>query len=159
MATSGGETVSKWSDSSGKYVYAATGSYQVLFIVSEDEDVSHPDVVRRGPAIELTEEVRGKLENQGISGQHQQDDLSILKARYTLDKTPIAGVERSQDGGPKLTKKAVLARIATLMASCEDSGGSKDWEGTSAKDTLHTSKDQQMGIFAKCFVSVLLLWL
>ena len=120
-----GRAVSNWSDSSGKYVYAATGSYQVLFIVSEGDVSPHPDVVRRRAAIELTEEVRGKLENQGISRDQQQDDLAIVKARYGLDQTPIMGVEMSQEGEPALTRDRVLARIATLMANYKDSGGGK----------------------------------
>ena len=53
----------KWSDHSGKTNYEATGDGDVLIIVSED-GLPEPDVVRRRPAIELTEEVRGKLENQ-----------------------------------------------------------------------------------------------
>ena len=96
-----------WSDRAGKTVYGTAGSRDVLIIVSEDEDVSHPDVVRRRPAIELTEEVRRKLENQGIFRQHQQDDLSIVRARYTLDSRYAV----SEKGGKQLTRQNVLKSI------------------------------------------------
>jgi hypothetical protein len=120
--------MAQWSDSSGKYVYAATGSYEVFFIVSEEGDGPHPDVVRRRSAIELTEEVRGKLENQGIPRQHQHDELAILRARYELDKTTIKGVERNQPGMPALTRERVLGRIATLMTNYKDNGGGELWQ-------------------------------
>ena len=57
----------------------------MLIIVSEDP-MNHPDVVERRPATELTEETRRKLENQGIPREEQNDDLTIVKARYGLDK-------------------------------------------------------------------------
>ena len=106
-----------WSDDSGKASYGAAGHRDVLIVVSE-EDVSHPDVVRRRSAIELTEEVRGKLENQGISKEHQQDDLSIVRARYALDN------ERTvQEIGQRLTRECVYKKIVALMNNCTSTGG------------------------------------
>ena len=71
----------EWSVRSGKITYGAGGPRDVLIIVSEGDVSPHPDVVRRRAAIELTEEVRGKLENQGIPRDLQLDDLALVKAR------------------------------------------------------------------------------
>ena len=121
MAT--GSAGPEWSSRSGKIEYAAGGNRDVLFIVSED-DLAHPDVVQRRPAIELTQEVREKLEDQGITKEDQGDDLTIMKARYSLDKKrTVHGVEVSQPGGEKLTKESVLKHITTLMNNHDDKGG------------------------------------
>jgi hypothetical protein len=125
MATGGGV---EWSDYSGKVTYGAAGPRDVLLIVSEGGDESplpsHPDVVRRRPAIELTEEVRGKLENQGIPRQHQHDELAIIRARYELDKNRVFhGVEMTQPGGERLTRERVLKQIAILMNNHDNSRG------------------------------------
>ena len=112
----------KWTNLSGKVVYGALSASDVLIIVSED--VSGPDVVQRRAAIELTEEQRGKLENQGIAREDQHDDLSIVKARYSLDKNlQVAGVEMSGPGGERLTREVVLKKINTLMNNCEPKKG------------------------------------
>ena len=114
MATSD-ESV-EWSVRSGKITYGAGGPRDVLIIVSEGDVSPHPDVVRRRAAIELTEEVRGKLENQGIPRHLQQDDLALVKARYGLDKRcTLHSVEMSQPGGERLTRDRVLKQIAVLM--------------------------------------------
>ena len=70
----------EWTNLSGKVAYGVGGKRDVLLIVSED-DLSHPDVVPRRPAIELTQQLREKLENQGIARDQQTDDLTIAKAR------------------------------------------------------------------------------
>ena len=112
-----------WSDNSGKTAYGAAGHRDVLIIVSED-DLPEPDVVRRKSAIELTEEERGKLENQGIPREDQCDDLSIVKARYRLDKEcTLIGVEIGQPGGEGLTRESVFKHIATLMNTYDSNGG------------------------------------
>ena len=72
-----------WSDNLGKTFYGASGNRDVLIILSE-EPLDHPDVVESRPAIQLTEEVRGKLEHQGIPREEQCDDLTIVKARYDV---------------------------------------------------------------------------
>ena len=115
----------EWTDKSGKIRYGATGECDVLIIVSED-GLPEPDVVRRRPAIELTEEVRGKLENQGIPREDQCDDLSIVKARYGLDKDfTVKGVEIGQPGGVGLTRKSVLKQIKLIMNNYDGNGGGK----------------------------------
>ena len=120
-----GNTGPKWSDHSGKTDYAVASQGEVLIIVSED-DLPEPDVVRRRPAIEVTEEVRGKLENQGIPREDQCDDLSIVKARYGLDKEyTVMGVEKSQPGGVGLTRKSVLKQIKLIMNNYDGNGGGK----------------------------------
>ena len=113
-----------WNDSSGKTTYGAAGNRDALIIVSED-GVSHPDVVKRRPAIVLTEEVRGKLENQGISKEHQQDDHSIVRARHKLDQRHEMGQAR----GEMHTRESVHKCIATLMNNCNTEGGNvRHWE-------------------------------
>ena len=101
-----------WSNLAGRAAYGAVGHRDVLIIVSED-GLPEPDVVRRRPAIELTEEVRRKLENQGIPREDQCDDLSIVKARYGLDKKySISSLQRRGEG---LTKECVVRKINTVM--------------------------------------------
>ena len=97
-----------------------------------------PDVVRRRAAIELTEEVREKLENQGIPRHQQHDDLSVAKKRYTMDRRfTLHGVEIGQPGGERLTKESVHKHIATIMNNCSDTGGGQ------YQDThIHTSVSQ-----------------
>ena len=112
-----------WSNNSGKAAYGAAGHRDVLIIVSED-GLPDPDVVKRRPAIELTEEERGKLENQGIPREDQCDDLSIVKSRYHLDKRrTVIGVEMGQPGGEGLTRESVFKHIATLMNNYDSNGG------------------------------------
>ena len=112
-----------WSDYSGKTAYSAVGHRDVLIIVSED-GLPEPDVVRRRLAIELTEEEKGKLENQGIPREDQCDDLSIVKARYGLHKEyTLIGVEIGQPGGEGLTRESVFKHIATLMNNYDSNGG------------------------------------
>ena len=113
-----------WSNNSGKTVYGVGGNRDVLIIVSEDP-MNHPDVVERRPATELTEETRRKLENQGIPREEQNDDLTIVKARYGLDKKRnIHGVEVSNLGTDKPTKEKVLKQIRVIMNNVTDGGGS-----------------------------------
>ena len=112
----------EWTNLSGKTNYGAGGDRAVLIIVSED--VSGPDVVQRRAAIELTEEWRGKLESQGIAREHQSDDLTMVKARYHLNKRhTITGVEMSSPGGERLTREKVLRQITTVMENCNKTGG------------------------------------
>ena len=113
----------EWSDLGGKVTYGAQGKRDVLFIVSED-DLSHPDVVPRRPAIELTQQLREKLENQGIARDQQTDDVTIMKARYGLTKDCRSiEVEMSQSGGERVTRAGVLKRIKMLMNNHDDRGG------------------------------------
>ena len=74
-----------WGNQSGRVAYGAVGHRDMLLIESQ-EGLSHPDVVPRRPAIELTEELRKDLEDQGIAREKQQDDLTIMKARRRLNE-------------------------------------------------------------------------
>ena len=96
-------------------------------ILSECESHPNPDVVQRRAASELTEEWRGKLENQGIAREDQHDDLSIVKARYILShkRYTIAGVEINSPGGERLTRDRVLKKIQTVMNNCDNTRGGK----------------------------------
>ena len=112
-----GSTAPAWS----KRSYGAVGKRYVLIILSED-DHKHPDAVERRQPIELTEELKDKLENQGVP-REDYDDLSLIKTRYSLDKRKtMYGVEMSEPGGETITKSRVLKRISTLMSTCTDSG-------------------------------------
>ena len=116
---------SKWTDLSGKLSHSqAVGPRDVLLIESE-EGLSHPEVVPRRPAIELTEELRKDLEDQGIAREEQQDDLTIMKARY-LSQDDIRSVEiaeGSEVGTEMLTKNNAVKKIAIFMQSHEKSEG------------------------------------
>ena len=100
--------------------YGAQSKGDVLLIVSED-DLSYPDVVPRRPAIELTQQLREKLENQGIARDQQADDFTIMKARYGLTKNCInIDVEMRRPGGERVTRESVLKRIKVLMNNLDD---------------------------------------
>ena len=112
----------EWTNLSGKVGYSAGGDRDVLIIVPED--VSGPDIVQRRPAIELTEEWRGKLENQGIEREDHSDDLTLVKARYSLDKSRTI-TDMSSPGGEKLTRERMLKAIKVLMNNCEAKKGGR----------------------------------
>ena len=68
--------------------------------------------------MEMTEEMRGKLESEGITRGEQSDDLTIVKARYNLDKCNTI----HKPDGEKLTKESVLKQISRLMKNCDNEG-------------------------------------
>ena len=110
----------EWTNLSGKVGYGAIGTRDVLLIVSED-DLSHPDVVPRRSAIELTQQLREKLQNQGIARDQQTDDITIMKARYGLtNNCKSIEVEMSQPGRERVTRESVLKHVTTLMYNCDD---------------------------------------
>ena len=122
MADEGG-VGPEWSDLGGKATYGAQGKRDVLLIVSED-DLSHPDVVPRRPAIELTKQLRENLENQGIARDQQTDDITIMKTRYGLtNDCRNIEVEMSQPGGERVTRESVLKHITTLFKNHDDTAG------------------------------------
>ncbi len=95
-----------------------------MLIISSEGPLGHPDVVGRRPAMELTEKVREKLENQGIPREKQCDDLTIVKVRYIIDKRlTIRGVEMRMPDGEQLTRRDMLIQIARLMKDCDNDGG------------------------------------
>ena len=114
----------EWDNTSGKTTYSAGGKRDVLLIVP-DNDLCHPDVVPRRPAIELTKQLGEKLENQGIARDQQQDDLAIMKARYGLDKTrqKVQEVLTSEPGGERVTRERVLKHITSYINNHEDRAG------------------------------------
>ena len=85
-------------------------------------------VVPRRPAIELTQQLREKLENQGIARDQQTDDLTIMKARCGLNKDrPVQDVLASQPGGERVTRESVLKQISAFINNHEDrAGGGKN---------------------------------
>ena len=115
------KTGPEWSDLSGKVTYEAVGKRDVLLIASEN-DLSHPDVVPRRPAIDLTQH-REKLENQGIAREKQTDDLSIVKARYALDKRHTSIEVQPQANGKRVTRNSVIKHITTIMNNHDDRAG------------------------------------
>ncbi len=127
-----------WTDNSGKTTYGASSHCDALIIVSECESQPGPDAVQRRGASELTEEWRGKLENQGIAREDQHDDLSIVKARYILShsKYTVAGVEMSSPGGERLTRDRVLKKIRTVMNNCDNTRGGKTHNSTETPTSI-----------------------
>ena len=114
MATSGYEPESSvtWDTGSGKYCYAAHGKTEVLFIVPSFSGQSPAEVVPRRPQKELSEDEQRKLEHQGVPRECHHDDLSIMKARYGLDKE--RSISEVMTGG-SLTCERVTEKITRLM--------------------------------------------
>ena len=102
--------------------YSAGGDRDVLVVASIGEvNFDSPDVVPRS-AVELTEENRRKLTNQGIP-EECCDDLSIVKARINLDKKcHLVGMEVSEPGHD-LSRSYILGRIEDLMKRSNKPGG------------------------------------
>ena len=124
MATeeSQADTSPEWTTFSGKYAYSAYGTIDILFIVS-DSPSSNPDVVPRRSRGELTDDERRKLEHQGVPRDSHHDDLSIMKARYNLDKyCAVVGVQ-SGDSGRELTCGDIKKQIASLMNNTDKAAG------------------------------------
>ena len=111
-----------WNTYSGKYAYSASGTKDVLFIVSDSPSRS-PDVVPRRSRGELTDDEKRILEHQGVPRDSHHDDLSIMKARYSQDKLcAVVGVE-SGDSGRELTCEDVKKQIASLMNNTDKAAG------------------------------------
>ena len=73
--------------------------------------------------MELTEDDRRRLINQGIPEHCFGDDLSIVRARWNLDKECcLSGVEVSKPG-KELSRNYVLKQIASLMNNTTKPGG------------------------------------
>ena len=117
MATGGYKTESPtspnptWDTHSGKYSYGASGQAEVLLIVPNLSDPS-PEVVQRRPQEELSEDEQRKLENQGVARDYHYDDLSIMKARFSLDKEKCVNEVLT---GDSLTCELVKKQITRLM--------------------------------------------
>ena len=97
--------------------FSDMGKTDVLLIVPESTE-SNPQAVPRRPKSELSNADRVKLENQGVSKEHHTDDLTIMKARYALDKDCcILEVEHSR------TAAQVKRRINTLFSTTKNQSG------------------------------------
>ena len=115
-----------WTNHSGKTSYGASAICDVLIIASESVSQPSPDVVKRRPSKELTEELRVKLENQGIvAREDQKDDLSLVKARFLLSHSryTITGVEVNDPMKGRLTSDVVMKKIMAVMNNCADTRG------------------------------------
>ena len=100
---------------------SAGGDRDVLFISSDGE----PQVSNTVPhcKVELTEEDRRKLTNQGISSDCQGDDLSIISARISLDSTlELVSVLKGHPGR-ELSRSYTLEQVKAFLRSIKKPGG------------------------------------
>ena len=113
ITTSGYEPESSvtWDTGSGKYSYAAHGKTDVLLIVPSFSGHSS-EVVPRRPREELSEDEHKKLEHQGVPREYHHEDLSIMKARYGLDKE--RSISEVMTGG-SLTCEQVTEKITRIL--------------------------------------------
>ena len=109
-----------WDTCSGKYAYGALGKTEVLFIVPSLSSQSPAEVVPRRPREELSEDEWRKLEHQGVPRECHHDNLSIMTARYNLDKLKrISGTLT----GDSVTCEQVRKHVGQLMNNTELAGG------------------------------------
>ena len=102
-------------------VYLSAGGGRDVLVIGSDVPLPHRDAVSRCN-MELTEDDRRRLTNQGIS-ESCCDDLSIIRARYSLDEDyDLVGVEVSELG-KELSRDYVLKQIASLMNNTTKPGG------------------------------------
>ncbi len=118
MATGGASPT--WSTHNGKFAYGASGTTEVLLITS-NLTTQDDDVVQRRPGGELKDDERRKLEHQGVPRDCHHDDLSIMRARYGLDKKKSIAEVLRDDGS--LTCEQVTKKITQLMNNTETCGG------------------------------------
>ncbi len=109
-----------WSTSNGKYAYGASGKAEVLLITS-NPTTQDDDVIPRRPGGELTDDDRQKLEHQGVTRDSHHDDLSIMKARFILDKDKSIAEVLRYDGS--LSCEQVTKKIALLLNNTDTCGG------------------------------------
>ena len=109
-----------WENFKGRY--SAGGDRNVLIVASIGEvNIDSPDVVPRS-AVELTEDSRRKLTNQGVP-EECCDDLSIIKARINLDRAlHLVSTEVSEPGN-ELSRSYILGRVEDLMQRNNKPGG------------------------------------
>ena len=94
----------------------AGGNRDVLIIVSvENSGTQSPDVVPRCE-IEITEEDRRRLTNQGIPPECS-DDLSIVRARIGLDSSLDLVKELRAEPGKELSRSYILEQIQDFLKS------------------------------------------
>ena len=100
----------------------AGGNRDVLIILSEGNSGSlSPDVVPRCE-IEISEEDRRRLTNQGIPPECS-DDLSIIRARIGLDSSLDLVKELRAEPGKELSRSYILEQIQDFLKSIKKPGG------------------------------------
>ena len=107
-----------WDTYSGQYIYSASGKREVLLIAPTLSSPS-PEVVPRRPQ-ELSEHERWRLEYQGVPRDCHHDDLSLIEARYNLDKD-LSLFEVLT--GRSITCKQVMKKASQLMNKPTTVGG------------------------------------
>ena len=94
----------------------------VLIILSDGNfGPESPDVVPRCE-IEITEEDRSRLTNQGIPPECS-DDLSIIRARIGLDSTLDLVKELRAEPGKELSRSYILEQVEDFLKSVKKPGG------------------------------------
>lgn len=92
-------------------------SGDVLMIVSEGDHLP-PDAIKRRSAHAITEELQQKLVAQGIPPSQQQDEVTLIRARYELDhERKVRDVMMSESGGALLSRADVLQQINIMMSN------------------------------------------
>ena len=105
----------------GKLDHSAYYESEVL-IISQDEGLQVADTVPRRTC-ELTDDDNKQLERLNIPQSSWHDDVSIMAARYALDKRfIIVNIERSTPGN-QLSKAKVMQRIRDTMKTSTKPGG------------------------------------
>ena len=108
-----------WNDEPG-INHGAGGRRDILYLVSNVPTTENPDIVPRRSRGPLTEEERRKLEEQGIHEEYCHSDLSIMTARYGLDKRrAVVGVVSAE----KTTCEGFKSRVTDLMNTTDKEGG------------------------------------
>ena len=104
-------------------ICSAAGDRDVLIIFSDGNSESQsPDVVPRCE-IEINEEDRRKLTNQGIPPECQSDDLSIIRARISLDSSQDLVKQLRAEPGKELGRGYILEQIQDFLKSSKKTGG------------------------------------
>ena len=106
-----------WDSRGGTVRYGALGGRDVL-ILAPDLSLPHPETVARRPS-QLTEEDKLKLQSQGLP-TNCQDEQTLIKARYKLDKEyKIVEIK----SGQSLSQDNVLESIVHLLNTTQNDGG------------------------------------
>ncbi len=101
------------------------GDREAFLLASVGEvapDGKNPDVVPLQGAGELSEEDRRKLDSQGVPPDCC-DDVSIVRARITLDPHTWLSCEKISTTGRVLTRGYVLRQLEEFLNSVERPGG------------------------------------
>ena len=101
---------------------SAAGDRSFLLIINPVGNPQAPESIPQCK-IEITEENRRKLTNQGIPLECS-DDLGIVRSRVSLDKgLELVGVETTEPGQNELTRSYILKKIQEFLNGSEKPGG------------------------------------